>query len=181
MPLKTIFGAPSLSMLRMVVIRRLRRVATATSQPFTGENSASLGQAPLPLSHHDIFLGEPLGTPRRCEAERAYHTFVSHDPAGAAGAQHLPQWSQKHEACLADMRRRLRETGSPLLRAKDPAVLIGALLRRQVGSRRGQRWLARLSFLVVGSEAAFGLAGPAAAQVPLGLHVRVRRQRLIGA
>lgn len=70
---------------------------------------------------------------------QAYHTFVSHDPVGAAGAQHLPQWSQKHEACLADMRRRLRETGSPLLRAKDPAVLIGALLRRQVGSRQGQR------------------------------------------
>eukprot|EP00903_Cladosiphon_okamuranus_P008297 g7983.t1 len=44
---------------------------------------------------------------------------------------HPPQWSQKHEACLADMRRRLRETGSPLLRAKDPAVLLGALLRRQ--------------------------------------------------
>lgn len=43
-----------------------------------------------------------------------------------------PQWSQKHEACLTDMRRHLRETRSPLLRAKDPGVLIGALLRRQV-------------------------------------------------
>ncbi|CAM9180185.1 unnamed protein product, partial [Pylaiella littoralis] len=48
-----------------------------------------------------------------------------------------PQWSQKHEACLADMRRRLRETGSPLLRAKDPAVLLGALLRRKGPLIRG--------------------------------------------
>ncbi|CAM9411068.1 unnamed protein product [Ectocarpus fasciculatus] len=47
------------------------------------------------------------------------------------GGTHHPQWSQKHEACLSDMRRKLRETGSPLLRAKDPAVLVGALLRRQ--------------------------------------------------
>ncbi|CAN0366674.1 unnamed protein product, partial [Ectocarpus sp. 13 AM-2016] len=44
---------------------------------------------------------------------------------------HHPQWSQKHEACLSEMRRKLRETGSPLLRAKDPAVLVGALLKRQ--------------------------------------------------
>ncbi|CAM9963047.1 unnamed protein product [Ectocarpus sp. 8 AP-2014] len=47
------------------------------------------------------------------------------------GGTHHPQWSQKHEACLSEMRRKLRETGSPLLRAKDPAVLVGALLRRQ--------------------------------------------------
>ena len=49
---------------------------------------------------------------------------------------HAPQWSQNHEACMSDMRRRLQEAGSPLVRAKDPAVLIGALLRRQVCSKR---------------------------------------------
>ncbi|CBJ34013.1 hypothetical protein Esi_0864_0001 [Ectocarpus siliculosus] len=47
------------------------------------------------------------------------------------GGTHHPQWSQKHEACLSEMRRKLRETCSPLLRAKDPAVLVAALLRRQ--------------------------------------------------
>lgn len=57
---------------------------------------------------------------------------------GFGGEGHSPQWSQKHEACLCDMRRRLRETGSPLLRAKDPAVLIGALLRRQVREARDE-------------------------------------------
>ncbi|CAM9346888.1 unnamed protein product, partial [Sphacelaria rigidula] len=44
---------------------------------------------------------------------------------------HTQQWSQTHEACLSEMRRQLRKTRSPLLRAKDPAVLVGALLRRQ--------------------------------------------------
>lgn len=43
-----------------------------------------------------------------------------------------PQWSQKHETCLNDMKQQLREEGSPLLRAKDPAVLVGALLKREV-------------------------------------------------
>lgn len=45
---------------------------------------------------------------------------------------HTPQWSQKHEALLSDLRRRMREAGSPLVQAKDPAILIGALLRREV-------------------------------------------------
>lgn len=52
---------------------------------------------------------------------------------------HEPQWSQQHETCLNDMRNSLRKTGSPLLAVKDPAVLIGALLRRQVnGMHRHQ-------------------------------------------
>lgn len=45
---------------------------------------------------------------------------------------HTPQWSQKHEALLSDLKRRMREAGSPLVQAKDPAILIGALLRREV-------------------------------------------------
>lgn len=45
---------------------------------------------------------------------------------------HSPQWSQKHEAMLSDLRRRMREAGSPLVQAKDPAILVGALLRREV-------------------------------------------------
>lgn len=52
---------------------------------------------------------------------------------GGGGDFHAPQWSQQHEACLSGMRRSLRATGSPLLQARNPAVLIGALLRRQVG------------------------------------------------
>ncbi|CAN0150035.1 unnamed protein product, partial [Scytosiphon promiscuus] len=52
-------------------------------------------------------------------------------PGGDRGGTHTPQWSQKHEACLAGLRRILRATGSPLIRAKDPAILVGALLRRQ--------------------------------------------------
>ncbi|CAM9350849.1 unnamed protein product, partial [Hapterophycus canaliculatus] len=54
-------------------------------------------------------------------------------PGRERGGTHPPQWSQKHEACLAGLRRMLRATGSPLIRAKDPAILVGALLRRQVG------------------------------------------------
>ncbi len=87
-----------------------------------------------------LMLADPClnrWAPRRSHAEPT-HAFVLHHPVGTTGGAHnLPQWSQKHEACLADMRRRLRETGSPLLRAKDPAVLIGALLRRQVGLGQG--------------------------------------------
>ena len=116
--------------------------------------SPSRGQSPpgfTALSPHSSPLPETSTSNRPLEdVERLRRvvraTMSLHDTRGGRGGgggggerrvsrggdSHAPQWSQNHEACMSDMRRRLQEAGSPLVRAKDPAVLIGALLRRQV-------------------------------------------------